>query len=296
MNQYAKDIIKHLDRITASGHSAYVIFEDFLDLTLACLTALPDHVKSAARNGTFAPETPEAEQLFERLRNRYTSAKSWEHFAQAFHTLLDSTDGESDVIAWDDTIGQIYMDWGVANKHTGQFFTPYSLAQMMAALQDIESQVYKHLEDAYLKTPTGMMHEFMTSRERVTAFVRRMGEDLLPMCTEHFEQIKVNDCSCGSGVMFLAVAEHTPRWALNWGLVQFYGQDIDQTCVKMAQINMMIYGLNGYSLKCALALVPDELLEIPEPFQSAYRQAQTEPDRVNEIAVDLRAWKQEALL
>jgi type I restriction-modification system DNA methylase subunit len=41
---------------------------------------------------------------------------------------------------------------------------------------------------------------------------------------------------------------------LDWGFVQFYGQDIDQTCVQMAQINMMLHGLNGYSMKCAVAV------------------------------------------
>ena len=59
--------------------------------------------------------------------------------------------------------------------------------------------------------------------------------------------------------------------------------DIDATCVKMAQINMMIYGLNGFNLKTALALTEADFEGIPEPFQSAYRDVQKEPERLEEI-------------
>jgi hypothetical protein len=70
---------------------------------------------------------------------------------------------------------------------------------------------------------------------------------------------------------------------LNWGLVQFYGMDIDMSCVKMAQINMMIYGLNGFNLKTALALAEVDFAGIPEPYQSAYREVQRQPERLEEI-------------
>ena len=46
--------------------------------------------------------------------------------------------------------------------------------------------------------------------------------------------------------MLLAAASTLPEWAVKLGLVRFTGQDIDQTCVRMASINCMLYGLNGY--------------------------------------------------
>lgn len=84
---------------------------------------------------------------------------------------------------------------------------------------------------------------------------------------------------------------------MDWNLVQFYGMDIDQTCVNMARLNLMLHGMNGFSIKCALALSDIELQSIPDPYQSAYREAQSaEPERVDEIAKEIRAWKQPALL
>ena len=46
--------------------------------------------------------------------------------------------------------------------------------------------------------------------------------------------------------MLLAAAAQLPREAVQRGWVRFYGQDIDATCVKMAQANTMLYGLNGW--------------------------------------------------
>ena len=179
------------------------------------------------------------------------------------------------------------MEWNVSNKYNGQYFTPYHVAHMMAVTLDIEQTIYERLERAYSSSPIGAMQQFMSDKP-LGEFVRKMGGDLIQLCVEHFEPIKVNDCACGSGVMLLAAAEQCPRWALNWGLVQFYGMDIDATCVKMAQINMMIYGLNGFNLKTALALAEADFEGIPEPFQSAYREAQKEPERLEEIGVQVR--------
>ena len=77
-----------------------------------------------------------------------------------------------------------------------------------------------------------------------------------------------------SGVMLLAGARQFPAWAAQAGLVQLYGMDIDQTCVTMAQVNMMLYGLNGAGLHSALTATPRQLASLPEPFQQAYTLAQ----------------------
>lgn len=77
------------------------------------------------------------------------------------------------------------------------------------------------------------------------------------------------------------------------GLVRFFGQDIDFTCVRMAEINFRIYGFHGFWIKCALHLSGAELDAVPEPHQSAYREAQAahangDQQRVAEIARELR--------
>lgn len=278
MNRHAKAIIKCLDRVTASGHRQSQIFDDWLDMVHASLSALPAHLKHAVRSASLATDTPEAQELFKRLQESYPKAYCWEAFAEAFAHLLNSTRDDVDgSVAWDDTIGQVYMEWGIPNKHSGQFFTPYPVAQAMAdmSMGNIEEEIYRRLEEAYLKTPTGAMHRFM-SPERVSKFVRTMGEHLVPICVEHIEPIKVSDPACGSGVMFLAAAERTPRWALNWGLVTFSGMDIDRTCVRMAQVNTMLYGLNGFNIQCALAIAEgqqDEPIAVDLPSFQVQEQA-----------------------
>ena len=78
----------------------------------------------------------------------------------------------------------------------------------------------------------------------------------------HLEPLTVCDPACGSGVTLLAAASACPRWALDYNVVRFFGQDIDRTCVKMAQVNMMLYGLNGYGLRLNASLYapPAELV------------------------------------
>ena len=295
-NRYATEIIKRLEKVSAIGVDYFTIFDDWLEMVNAALEALPRHVEAAVKTRTLAEDTDEVKKLWERLRSRYHRPYCWEYFQQAFHILLESADADD----WDDTIGDVYMEMNIANKRNGQFFTPYPIARLAAGLNNIEEMLYEHLTAAYLKSPYGVMHQAILgdrAAERIPQFVKEMGQGIVPLVVEHFEVIKVSDCACGSGVMLLAAAETTPRWALDWGLVQFYGQDIDQTCVTMARINMMLHGLNGYSIKLALALTPDELKAVPEPYQKAYQEAQEAveqgwTERVEEITAEVNSWKQ----
>ena len=93
--------------------------------------------------------------------------------------------------------------------------------------------------------------------------------------------------------MLLAGARQFPAWAAQAGLVQLHGMDIDQTCVTMAQVNMMLYGLNGTGLHSALTATSRQLARLPEPFEQAYALAQEanangDADLVEEIADTLR--------
>ena len=121
MNDPVKEILRHLERISASGgQSNSNIFDDFLDISLATIESLPGHVKSAVKKETYI-DTPETEKLFLDMHSRYTRSDQWDHFAAAFGILLSSTDD------WRDVIGDTYMQFNVANKHTGQFFTPWDM-------------------------------------------------------------------------------------------------------------------------------------------------------------------------
>jgi len=114
-------------------------------------------------------------------------------------------------------------------------------------------------------------------------------EKIVPAAAPNFERITVYDPCVGSGVMLLAAAKQFPKRALDVGFVQFYGTDIDATCVKMARLNCMLYGLNGFSLKCAMELSDLDLEQVPEPFASSYKEAKTAtPERLEEIKHEVR--------
>jgi len=61
--------------------------------------------------------------------------------------------------------------------------------------------------------------------------IMTIGENTLPGQT-------VCDCACGSGRMLLAAAKINRH-------LNFYGADLDNTCCKMALINMLLNSLNG---------------------------------------------------
>ena len=292
---YKKQIIKTLESITSSGVSSYDIFDDFLNITLDSLERLPDHVRAVAATGKPAEDTEEVQKRFQRLRERYRNPVYFDRFAEALGYLILSAEDD-----WNDTIGDIYMEFGISNKHSGQFFTPFHLAKLMAAMtmDDIPALVHERIKSACMENPlaqamllAGLMIDDQAQSE--DWFFNKV----LPTVATDIEPVTVHDPACGSGVMFLAAASEVPRWMLDWNFVRFYGQDIDQTCVHMARLNLLLHRLNGFSIKCALALAEVELQRIPDPYQSAYREAQSaEPERLVEITEEVRSWKQPALL
>lgn len=251
IRNYKAELIKHLTRATVSGHSQDQVFEDWLSLVEASLTALPDHLKAARETGKPAPDSPETQKLFTTLKARY-GKHGMEAFQQAFAVLLDSTE------EYQDLLGQVYMDFAYANTHTGQFFTPWNIALMMARTNDISKMVHERLIAAIHKSSlaTAMLLTGITLDGEEAE--KWYFEKVLPAALEHYEPVTIHDPACGSGVMLLAVAATLPPWMNQWGLVQYYGQDIDPTCVSMAKTNLMLYGLNGFAARCLMAAMPDE--------------------------------------
>lgn len=301
MNPYPAKIIKHLDKLLGSSSHQSQIFDDWLEMVHASLTALPNHL-AAARTDAALTDTAEVQEIWNRLRSRYPHAVYWDAFAGAFGELINSADaGLKDGEYWD-VIGDVYMQWGIPNKYTGQFFTPYHIAEAMAditmsqVIPDLHARIKDAIhKDVYAQAAVLAGLAFWQPQDVADWFFTRV----LPAAAPHVDPITVSDPACGSGVMLLAAAAQVPRWALDYNLVRFYGMDIDLTCVRMAQVNCMLYGLNGYGIRCALELSQSEIAALPEPVSASYAEAQQaasagDQERVEQIAIDLKtgAYKQ----
>lgn len=209
-----KDMVKHLDHAEALAHQGiHRTFEAWLDATeqaigewrLACFD-LWVHTEDDKR---------------EALRRGFSTAvwngedgplKDYhpevrEHMRQAYVALcLHAVD--DDDASFEDILGSTYMELGHSNSYMGQYFTPWSAAKMMA-----------------------MMTLGNTAQWGTTYTYEKP-------CT-------ICDPCVGSGVLLLAAASCIPKEAILRGEVMFYGQDLDNICVKMARLNLRIRGLNS---------------------------------------------------
>lgn len=288
-------IIKELEPICGSGIGPYQIFQDYIDITHATLERLPAHLR-AALNKELLTDTPETADLFKRMREKYKD-RYWERMQKAFHLLLDTCDD------YQDTLGQVFEAFGAPNSKAGQFFTPWEVSQLMARMimGDIERQVQDRIKAAIKGNILAESLLFASQIiERSDDAEEFFFDKLLPVVLPDVEPIRICDPACGSAGMLLAAASCCPRWVIDYNLVQFYGMDIDRRCVTMAQINMMLYGLNGYGVKCALSLSGAEMQVVPQPWREKYQEAQEaekagDAEKLQRIERDVRAWKQAPL-
>ena len=109
-----------------------------------------------------------------------------------------------------DFLGTLFMELELSNHWKGQFFTPYSVADMMTHVTtgDGESVKEKVSQEGY---------------------------------------ISVNDPACGSGVMLIAFANRCRELGLDPSKdVLLVGQDIDETAALMCYIQMSLLNCAGY--------------------------------------------------
>jgi type I restriction-modification system DNA methylase subunit len=170
-------IVKELEKVSY-GQSRFQIFEDFLDAMISALCGNEEKYMS----------------IVERHKDGEKGSRGIDHFCKAFGQLIIAMGQRNNEL-----LGEIYMEWNISNKHTGQFFTPSSIADLMASI------------------------------------VGNNGN-------------RVNDPSCGSGVMLVACLKQKTSEQLAEAV--FVGQDLDATCVKMCALNMCFFNVNSFVYHC----------------------------------------------
>jgi hypothetical protein len=259
-------IIKELEPLTYR-RSASQVFDDWLAVTEASLVMLPHHARSVAAGKGMAEDPEPVQQLWEHLRQVYDKG-GWERLQQAFAHLLDSTGGARLGMHYQDMVGEVFMDFGQPSDWSGQYFTPYSVAQMMVNMtmnpEEVEKVVKERLRHAILAAPDGevLLMAWMLARARgdggIAAF-SLFAEQLYPQIHGVFQPYTIADPCCGSGVMLVAAMSVLPAWLTAFGLVEYHGTDIDARCVRMAHVNLMLHGAASFVVRHqdTLTLQPD---------------------------------------
>lgn len=181
---YLKEFTAKLQSLDRSKR-IYKVFKDFLTLS-TCALAQPFY------------RSDEIEQIYLETVNRYTKEQA-EEFSQLLAFLIEALTEK-----YQDFLGQVYMQLNFGNSAKGQFFTPYSVSQLMAEINFIE------------------VEEKLKSNEFIT----------------------LSDPCCGSAGMIIAFAETMKNKGYNYQNQLFVEViDIDEMCFMMAYIQLSLYGI-----------------------------------------------------
>lgn len=266
LSAYVAAIIKELEQLQSAGVNPSEIFDDWLESCYHTLLMMPAHAQAIAETGKMAVDPPEVQKHFTRINGRYCerNQSNWAHINRAFSYLLDSVHEDMDQ---SDVLGEVYMQFAYPNLRNGQFFTPWSVCRVMAEMTIGENGggrdvVLRHIQQT-IKEAESCPTVFLIEAALMTSVLLNDPEDdpnhALDFFLKHvvtptvslpnWKPLGVHDPAVGSGRCLIAASKCFPAWANYMGLVQYFGQDIDHTCVQMAHINMILHGLNLHWLK-----------------------------------------------
>ena len=142
---------------------------------------------------------------YRKCLDRYSAAEG-EEFGRLFELYVQAAEADP----FRDILGELFMRLDVNSVHSGQFFTPYHIAEMMARMQFDPAEFKRQVEQK----------GYMT----------------------------VYDPAVGAGVMLLGFAKVVYDALGRWGTnrLRLYGSDIDIRCVNMCRIQMRINGLDRF--------------------------------------------------
>lgn len=196
MGKHTDAFIKKFRRLS-ERFSLWKVWADFVTLFAIALS-----------NAVDKTHFEEREKLYLEIINRYN-----EQERNLFPELCANVITALEINPAQDFLGSIYMELGLGNHWKGQFFTPYSVCQCMAAMT--------------LNNPVEQ--------------IRQKG------------YITINDPACGAGATLIATVNHIDsalhyaKSPLHWqDHVLVTAQDIDPVTGMMCYIQLSLLGCSGY--------------------------------------------------
>ncbi len=151
----------------------------------------------------------EREEQYLRIIGKYTPEEA-KRFPEIFGEITNQIEKEPE----QDFLGDLYMTLELGSHWHGQFFTPYSVCQMMASMQ--------------------------------------LGTKISD--TKDVKPVSVLDCACGGGALLIAAAHEYRKAIAGTGLnaqdyICLYAQDLSQVSAMMCYVQL---SLQGFAAKIKL--------------------------------------------
>lgn len=239
------------------------IWDDFLTLAYALFLGMARTVARGEALLSALSTLPEVAQAEALIRPRYRD-NTWDQAAVGFGQAITALRAASEGPITGDPLGYLYMTWVGGSAAAGQFFTPFEVSLLIAQLQDVGATVQARVDAAEREHPELALYVAMLHTLTGQEAIRFHQERLVPLVRRIIAPVTVADPACGSGGMLLAVASTLEPWMLAYGLVQFHGIDVDRTCVLMAKVNLMRYGIAPWGIRHGNALSM-EFFDTPGP-------------------------------
>lgn len=262
-NPYVLQIVEPIQRVCAIARlPIFGVLEDWTAMLEAALRLYADNARSYALTGRFIDDPPEVKEIYRRARERYLRAtekypaayrEMQATFSHTFALLAIAASSPLRQYATQtnlspDVIGQVYLACLGLGPAWWPYFPPWpaALAAAQAAIPDGDELATQILVQAHQAYREARPADYIYPAEPGELFEQWFAE-VLPYC----EPIIIGPNLVDSGVMMLAAAAQFPDWAVKDGLVLFYPQSGNPQLDRLAHINAMLFGLNGYELELA---------------------------------------------
>lgn len=182
-----------LDRFSklCQTRSSWQVWADFITVTACAIANSVDKIRA-----THDKREAEYKDCIERLGGVDIPAEMFGIIAMALEENPEQ-----------DFLGSLFMKLELGNHWKGQFFTPYSVCQLMAEVNsnNLENEI------------------------------------------ENKGWVSINDCACGAGATLIAMANAMRKHGVNYqNHALFVAQDIDRVAAMMCYIQLSMLGCAGY--------------------------------------------------